>query len=389
MRALLTRRNLMALLLGGTLAAALALWNIERHSLTRLATHDTVAVSFDRISDAVAGIGAAQQSYVAPGQLDQPWFERTSSLVQGLKDEVAAVGPLLGSSDAAGALQALSGSLEALMAADGRTRQNLSLGQDLMASDVIFSDGRNILDGMTAQLRELQGAERAWHRAELASLSRWRWLVLALMALLWVGAFGALAVHPSAIPIRATVVGTHDSTRTAPGEPAATTRTTPVDLAEAAALCTDLARVSDATALSGLLGRAASVLDASGLLLWMSAGEQLFAVLGHGYPVDAVARFGPIARGADNAAAAAWRTGRLTVVPGDSTTLGALVAPMCGPGACIGVLALEIRQGREHDPATQAVAAMVAAQLAAVVSAWPAASLGQAPVTVEAEAQSA
>jgi GAF domain-containing protein len=47
---------------------------------------------------------------------------------------------------------------------------------------------------------------------------------------------------------------------------------------------------------------------------------------------------------------------------------------MFSPQGCIGVLALEIRHGREQDPVVQAVAAMVAAQLAAAVAAWPAAS---------------
>jgi len=53
---------------------------------------------------------------------------------------------------------------------------------------------------------------------------------------------------------------------------------------------------------------------------------------------------------------------------------GAVVAPMFGPANCIGVLAAEIRHGREDETATRAVASMIAAQLAAALSAWPAAS---------------
>jgi hypothetical protein len=159
----------------------------------------------------------------------------------------------------------------------------------------------------------------------------------------------------------------------------ATTDRPSIDLTAAATLCTDLSRVTDTAAFSGLLGRAASVLDASGLILWLGAGEQLFAVVGHGYPPEDVARFRPIARAADNAASVAWRTGRLTVVPGGDKANGGLVAPLFGPASCMGVLALEIRQGREQDPAIQSVAAIVAAQLATAVSAWPAASVGQPP----------
>jgi hypothetical protein len=70
------------------------------------------------------------------------------------------------------------------------------------------------------------------------------------------------------------------------------------------------------------------------------------------------------------------------------TTSGALVVPLFAPHGCIGVLALEIRHGREQHSAVQAVAAMVAAQLAAVVSAWPGAS-GDPANTPEARTRTA
>jgi hypothetical protein len=53
---------------------------------------------------------------------------------------------------------------------------------------------------------------------------------------------------------------------------------------------------------------------------------------------------------------------------------------MLGPDRCIGVLAAEVRNGREKDAATCAVAAILASQMAGVLTAWPASS------TVAAEA---
>ena len=367
----LVRVTVIMLLLATPLAAAY-LWNIERSTRRLTATHDSVTARVDRMVDAVGGIGTAQQSYVAPGQLDEPSFERVSELVGQLKDDLENVGPLLRSPDGPGRLQAFGESIDALVTADGRTRQNLELGQDLMAADVIFSDGRNVLDAMIGRLRELQDAERAAYRAERDSLSWHRWIVLGVLMLLWlpVGA-GVMATKASR-----EVVAKPETTPHVPAE-SSPVRQTSIDLTAAATLCTDLARASDTAALSELLTRAASVLDASGLILWMSAGEQLFAVLGSGYAPATLARFGPIARTADNAAAAAWRTGQLTVVPAQGSAPGGLVAPMFGPGGCIGVLALEIRPGHEQDPAAQAVTAMVAAQLATAVAAWPAASLTQ------------
>jgi hypothetical protein len=113
------------------------------------------------------------------------------------------------------------------------------------------------------------------------------------------------------------------------------------------------------------------VLEAPGIVVWMGAGEELFAVTGYGYDTRVLARLGPIRRQADNATAAAWRTGERRIVAADTMSNGAIVAPMIGPGGCIGVLATEVRHGRETDAAVQAATSIIAAQLATVLAAWP------------------
>ncbi|OFW14319.1 MAG: hypothetical protein A3H29_06120 [Acidobacteria bacterium RIFCSPLOWO2_02_FULL_67_21] len=356
-----------------TLTALYSLWSIDRRSI-QLTDHDeAIAARVDRLIDVIAAIGTIQQGYVAPGQLDEPAFERMTTLLQQLEAERSALGPLLRSPAAAGSLEALAESGRALAAADARTRENLSLGQELMASDVIFSDGRNLLDGMIAAIRDLHAAERRTSRGERVAVARWRWLPIGLILLVGLGAArraagisGAAVRSTPAVRSAAPDAGTR--TRSAPPAPS-------VDLGAAAALCTDLARVTDTAALSQLLARAAAILDAAGLIVWMGAGEQLFAALGHGYGPDALGRFGPIGRDDTSAAAAAWRTGRLTVAAGDGSSHGGLVVPLAGQAACIGVLAIEIRHGREQDPAVQAVATVIAAQLATAVAGWPPASV--------------
>ena len=122
-----------------------------------------------------------------------------------------------------------------------------------------------------------------------------------------------------------------------------------------------------------MLARAAAVLDARGIIVWMGAGEELFPALSYGYDERVIERLGPIPRGASNATAEAWRTARMRTVAADAMSHGAIAAPVSGIGGCVGVFAAEVRHGREDDPGTQAVAAMIAAQLAGIVSAWPAA----------------
>jgi hypothetical protein len=48
---------------------------------------------------------------------------------------------------------------------------------------------------------------------------------------------------------------------------------------------------------------------------------------------------------------------------------------MFGPTGCIGVLAFESRPRSQHAQSDQSLAAVIAAQVATAVSAWPAASI--------------
>jgi hypothetical protein len=144
-----------------------------------------------------------------------------------------------------------------------------------------------------------------------------------------------------------------------------------VDLGAAADVCVAISRVTTSNELPGVLARAAKVIDASGLTIWLSEGEELFAVAAHGYEAGVIARLGSIRKNADNATAAAWRRGEVAIVPGNMISDGAVVAPLFGPDGCVGVLAAEIRHGREGDSDTRAVTAMIAAQLATIVAGWP------------------
>jgi GAF domain-containing protein len=157
--------------------------------------------------------------------------------------------------------------------------------------------------------------------------------------------------------------------------------TTGPDLQAAADVCTSIGQLTRADDLPRLLQQAATVLDASGMVIWMAAGEELFAAAAYGYPPQVIQKLGPINRSAINATAAAWRNGALQAVSGGHDTRGALAAPMLGPDRCVGVLAAEVGFGQESDATRRAIAMMFAAQLAAALAGWPAASAA-APATV-------
>jgi len=135
---------------------------------------------------------------------------------------------------------------------------------------------------------------------------------------------------------------------------------------------TAFGRVRDLSELTRVLGQAADVMDASGLMVWVgsTAGDDLRPVLAHGYTEETIARFPPVPRTADNAAAAAYRSGTQQIVasrqPGGT---GAVVAPILTADGCIGALSAEIRSGGETSQSVQALASIFAAQLAAVFAA--------------------
>ena len=365
------RLTVLVVVLASGVAATFFLRDLDRQASDLTTMTQQLDARVDRLVDAITGVGVAQQAYVAPGQGDPQSFERMTSLVRQIYDDAAALRPLLRSADGESAVQALNAATGNLIAADGRARENLRLGQQAMAADVIFSDGRSTLDAMTERVRAIRNAEQTVYQSERAAVSRARWTVLGIAGLAWIA--GLLLLVPArqaqGVPAQP------EKPLQAPPVADAPLATAPsMDLAAAADLCTSLSRLTTTAALPPLLAQAADLLDAPGIILWMGAGEELFAVTAHGYRPEIIARLGPIARGADNATAAAWRTGQSTIVAGDGAGSGAVVTPMFGPDACIGALAVELRNGREQDPATRAVASMIAAQLATVVSAWPAAS---------------
>jgi CHASE3 domain sensor protein len=158
----------------------------------------------------------------------------------------------------------------------------------------------------------------------------------------------------------------------APGPaPAAPSAEPPApSLAEAARLCADLARVTEAQELPGLLQRAAALLDAAGIIVWLQdpLGHELRPAVSHGYSPSIMARVQAIPRDANNATAAAFRSGELRTVTGDGFSNGALVVPLVTSAGPVGAMAAEIRHGGEMSKTVHAVATLIAAQLATLVS---------------------
>ncbi len=145
------------------------------------------------------------------------------------------------------------------------------------------------------------------------------------------------------------------------------------DLAAAAHLCTELGRVLETRDVAPLLEGAAKILNAVGLIVWIwdPHGTALRPALAHGYSDDVLAQMPEVRPDADNATATAFRSAQTRVVNGSDLASGAVVVPLMTPGGCGGVLAVELRHGREQSESVRALAMIFAAQLATLVGFAP------------------
>ena len=333
-----------------------------------------VSSRIERMITTAGDIASAQQAYVAPGQPDQPWLEQSAMLLQQFGQDAAALRPLLHSVDAAAALGEVDKDFKSIVVLDGKARQDLQQQQNLLAADLIFSEGHDAIGMLVTTLRGLGASEQETASAQRASVERQQWGTVGVLAVLWLA--GLIALVPLA---PGSGIGDRGSVNQEPSDPESRIPNPApvppaVDLAAAADVCGALARTADTASLREVLASASAVLDARGIIVWMGAGEELFPALSYGYDTRVVERLGPIARNAANATAEAWRTAQIRTVAADATSNGAVAAPVTGIGGCVGVFTAEVRHGREEDPGTRAVAAMIAAQLAGIISAWPAAS---------------
>src|SRR5258705_434261 len=117
------------------------------------------------------------------------------------------------------------------------------------------------------------------------------------------------------------------------------------------------------------LGDAARTLGAVGVVLWSwdARSAVLRPSLGDGYPQAVLSALPDVPRDAENAVAAAFRRAEMCVVTGGGKATGALALPVMAPVGCIGVLALEFRNGVELRESVRAGAARLAADVVNLV----------------------
>jgi GAF domain len=359
---------------------------------------DTSARAIER---GLLDLRAAQLGYAAAGQAGDRWVARVAQTLEALRANVQTLRAQATTPEALAGLDATTAALNEFAKSDKRAAEYVRTDMRQLAGDVVFGDGIERTDAALATVEQVRLAELQAREALVGTFrSRQVFALIAgaaasvLVVLLLVPRArstraaetpqASQAVEPEPtpqnVPQPEPMIEVELATEPSDGalEPvlaslaqvtveAAPPATT--DFAGVASLCVDLARVVDTRALPSLLDRTASLLDASGIILWIADpdGRELNPIFAQGYPQQLVNRLGTIPRDAENATAAAFRTSLLQTVMADEISGGAIAAPLVTPGGCVGVMAAEVRNDSERQDAKLAAATIVAAQLATLV----------------------
>jgi hypothetical protein len=331
---------------------------------------------------------AAQQAYVALGQGEDFWFARVTALGNDLDEVLAIFKGHLSSPEAVAAVDEAAAVMQDFRQVDVRARDFTHGRQLAQASDVIFGDGFDVTRKLTAAIARGVTSERVASDADAAALRQREAMVLAggagaaaiVLLLLVPGgrreasepAFSLALTEPSRLQAASDALDDLNDLGSgswrSPSQPAVPVPPA-VDLTAVAGVCSDLARIGDTRAIPALLERAAAVLDAAGIVLWIADpdGRELSPIVVHGYAPQMASRLGTIAREAANVTASAYRTGLVQTVKSDSISNGAIAAPLAGAAGCVGVMAIEMKNGGEQREPLLAAATIIASQLSTLV----------------------
>jgi hypothetical protein len=334
---------------------------------------------------------------VATGQDPSFWLTHGAELAAQIDAGINRLRTASTSADARVRYDAALGALTDLNRIDARARELVRKDQRFAASDLIFIDAVDASERVATELTAARTAERQASDLVLARTGRLRLgvnglalgflLIVALffwrMAGRAMAEFRAEVAHPLQLDLREELHEPEPLPLATPQRPAPAVRPpapaapinvdlvpqTDLNLAAAAELCVDLARVMDGRDVPGLVERAATVLDAKGLIVWVAdaSGAMLRPALTHGYSDKILSKLGVLAIDADNVTSLAFRSMRTQMVtgaqPGDP---GAIAAPLITPSGCVGVLAAEVNH-TTPDKARLSVARMIAAQFATII----------------------
>jgi hypothetical protein len=349
------------------------------------------AMAVARAAELLLDLRASMHAYVAPGQGLPFWGKRAQETIDQLRQSLVELDGQLAPSG--GSLTESLEAVDELTAAERRARTHVSRGEMQLAGDVIFTEVRDLVGSAAAELESIRGSvARADERRAVAirqqqvmfagaALAVWIAIALLLMPTEpkasvkdpaeWRNELKEKIKKPIPVAPDPVVEQPAPVVPVAALEPA--TPETLEALKQVSEICSDLSALADPGALEGALARVNTVLNATGLIVWIASndGGTLSPVATHGFDPKLVARIGRINRDGANLTATAFRENGARISAATATAPAALAVPMYSPNGPSGVLSVELKNGQSADDAKVAVSAIIAAQLATLAMPIP------------------
>ena len=336
--------------------------------------------AISQTAELLLDVRASLHAYVAPGQGLPFWGKRAQESIDRLRQSLIDLDQLVPPSSGSLA-ESLSG-VEQLAAAESRARTYVSRDEMQLAGDVIFTEVRDILAAATSQVQSVRDAVSREHERRAAAIRQEQVMLAGAALVVWIAiALFLIPTEPKpamkdpgqwrselkeSLKKPIPVAPETPKVLEAPPPPPVIVPGIEINaLREVSEICNDLSALSDPGALEGALARVSTILNATGLIVWIASNDNstLSPVATHGFDPKLVARIGKIARDSSNLTAASFRDNAAKISPVTPTTPGALAVPMCSPTGAAGVLSVELKAGQPVDDTKVALAAIVAAQL--------------------------
>lgn len=376
------RHGLVVLLFAAAAGAAAFAWNVDRQLTALRAAEHAASSHFDALVQSIARFDAAQQLFDPVRESETEWFARVRRLLGQIETQAKGLHTSAASVSAARAFDDVTARVVSAVA---RAEENLRDGHDLMAADLVQDEARPGTEAMRAAVLEWRAAEAAAADTATAALVQQLWTVLGGTLAFW--AIGVLLLAPRqrvvapAVPAGLSILAepVADAAIAPQAEPSPLQPPrgiepvhTVIDLVPAAELCADITRADNGQTLAALVDRAAGVIGASGIVVWLASGDQeLVPVLTHGYGPHAQDLIGALPLAEENVTTRAWHSGQLQWVDGDPRSRSAIAAPLFQGPRRTGVLSVELAEGATADAVPRALTSILAAQFATAVSPQP------------------
>ena len=351
------------------------------------------AAAVAHASELLLDLRASLHAYVAPGQGLPFWSKRAQEAIDQLRQRLVELDVLV--SPTGGSLAASLKAVDELTASERRARGYAGRGEMQLAGDVIFTEVRDLVGSTKADLEEVRIALARADQSRLAGIRQEQMILAGAALAVWIAI--ALLLMPTEpktavkdpaewrnelketlkkpIPITPEPVAAQPAPVIAAAPAGPPSSETLAALKQVSEICSDLSALSDPGALEGALARVNTVLNATGLIVWVASndGGTLSPVATHGFDPKLVARIGKINRDGANLTATSFRENGARISGPTAAAPAAIAVPMCGPTGTSGVLSVELKSGQDADEAKVAVSMIIAAQLATLAMPVPSA----------------